>query len=92
MSVSFGLASTHGCAVVDDAEDRRAGGMTKRPSWMLSTCVAVPAIGARSDRVVEIALRLIERGLGLRVSGELLERQIGVAKQLVERGCRAAAR
>ena len=36
--------------------------------------------------MVEIALRLVERGLGQRIRRELLERQIGIAKQLVLRG------
>ena len=60
--------------------------VTKRPSWMLSTWVAVPAIGALQHGVVEVALRLVERGLGLLIGRELLDRQIGIAEQLVQRG------
>ena len=33
--------------IVDDAQDTGVPAATNRPSWMLSTCVAVPAIGAR---------------------------------------------
>ena len=44
-SVSFGLASTQGAA---SSMTLRIGvpAVTKRPSWILSTCVAVPSIGA----------------------------------------------
>jgi hypothetical protein len=47
MSVSFGLASTQGAAS-STTVNTGVLAMTKRPSWMLSTCVAVPSIGARS--------------------------------------------
>ena len=36
--------------------------------------------------MVEIALGVIERRLGLRIFGKFLERQIGIAEQLIERG------
>ena len=58
---------------------------TKRPSWMLSTCVAVPDDRRAHDRVVEIALRVVERGFGLRIFGKLFKRQVGIAEQLVQR-------
>ena len=47
MSVSFGLASTQGAW---SSITLRIGvpACTKRPTWMLSTCVAVPEIGART--------------------------------------------
>ena len=61
MSVSFGLASTQG-ALSSITANTGVPAVTKRPSWMLSTCVAMPSIGARSSGVVEIALRLFERG------------------------------
>ena len=35
---------------------------------------------------IEVALGVVERGLGLLVGRKLLERQIGIAEQLVERG------
>ena len=47
MSVSFGLASTHG-ALSSITENTGVLAGTKRPSWMLSTCVAMPSIGART--------------------------------------------
>ena len=85
MSVSFGLASTQGAwSSITLSTGVPAG--TKRPSWILSTCVAVPDIGARTIGVVEIALGVVERGLGLGVFGELGERQVGIAEQLIERG------
>ncbi len=74
-----------GRAVVDDAEDRRAGGDEA------AELDIVDLRGGAGDRrlergVVEIALRLVEHRLGLLVGRELLDRQIGIAEQRVERG------
>ena len=80
-----------GRLVVDDAQDRRAGG---DEAAELDVVDLRRGAGDRRahDGVVEIALRLVERGLGLRIFGELLERQVGIAEQLIERACRAAGR
>ena len=76
--------------VVDDAEHRRAGGDEA------ADLDVVDLRGGAGDRrahdgVVEIALGVVERGFGLRIFGELRQRQVGIAEQLVERRCRAAA-
>ena len=74
-----------GRLIVDHAEDRRAGGDEA------ADLDVVDLRGGAGDRrahdgVVEIALRVVERGLGLRVFGKLGERQVGIAEQLAERG------
>ena len=85
MSVSFGLASTHGCASSISAEHRRAGRDVAARAGCLSTCVAMPAIGARSDGVVEIALAPARapRGLPACRAGYFSIAQVGIAEQLV---------
>ena len=45
-SDSFKLASTQGCAT-SITENTGAPAIAKRPSWIWSTCVAMPLIGAR---------------------------------------------
>ena len=89
-SDSFGLASTHGLDGVDDAEHRRAGHDEAAELDLLD--LRRDAVHRRAHHgVVEIALGLVERRLGLHVGRKLLERQIGIAEQLVERGRPAAA-
>ena len=60
--------------------------MTKRPSWIWSTWVAMPPIGARITVWSRLRCGLAERRLGLGIGRELLERQIGIAEQLGLRG------
>ena len=80
MSVSFGLASTHGAVSSITREHRRAGG---------DEAAELDVVDLRRDagdrraqhRVVEIALRLFERGRRLHVGGEFLDRQVGIAEQ-----------
>jgi len=72
-----------GIMVVDHAQHRRAGGEEAAELDIVHL-----RGGARHrrahDGVVEIALGVVERGLGLRVFGELLERQLGIAEQLAQ--------
>ncbi len=45
------------------------------------------AVHRRAHRgQIEVALGIVERGLGLHIGRKLLERQLGIAEQLVERG------
>ena len=48
----------------------------------LSTCVAVPEIGARITVWSRSRWAMVERGLGLRIGRKLRDRQIGIAEQL----------
>ena len=90
-SVSFGLASTQGSLVVDHAQHRRAG---------RDETAGLDVVGLRGDAgnrraqhgVIEIALRLVEHRVGLHEGRKLLDRQVGLAEQLVEDVRRAAAR
>ena len=71
-----------GPGVVDQAEHRRAG------RDIAAHLDARDLRGRPADRraqhgVVEIALRLVERGGRLRVRRILLDRQVGIAEQLV---------
>ena len=83
MSVSFGLASTQGALIVDHAEHRRAG---RDETAELDVVDLRRRAGDRraQDGMVEIALRLVERRLGLRIGRKFLDRQIGIAEQLVQ--------
>ena len=81
-SVSFGLASTQGLRVVDHAQHRRAG-VDEAAELDVVDLRRVAGERRAHRRVIEIALRLIERRLGLQVRREFFERQIGIAEQLV---------
>jgi len=65
-------------------ENTGAPAITKRPSWICSTWVATPFIGART--VVKSRLRWASSraALRLQVGRKRFERQIGVAEQLVQ--------
>jgi hypothetical protein len=47
--------------------------------------VATPSIGA-NRRQREVSLGVVERSLGLHISRKLVQRQLGISEQLVERG------
>ncbi len=70
--------------IVDDAENRGAG--RDKPAEL---DVIHLRCGTRhwraDDRVIEVALCVVERGFGLRIFRELRERQIGIVEQLVQR-------
>ena len=92
MSVSFGLASIQGMAVVDDAEHRRAGD----PRSGRAGCCRPASRCRRSARARTAWSRSrcawSSAALACTIGRKLLDRQIGIAEQLVERGCCAAAR
>ena len=80
-----------GRAVVDQAEHRRAGGDVAAD--LDARDLRRHAGDRRAQHgVVEIALGLVERGRGLRVGRIFLDRQVGVAEQLVADALAAAAR
>ena len=75
------MASTQGFDDVDDGEHRRAGHDEAAELDLLD--LRRDAGHRRAHHgVVEIALGLVERGLGLGIGRELLERQFGIAEQL----------
>ena len=75
---------------VDDTEYRRAGGNEAAELDVVDLCR--DAIHRRAQHgVVEVALGIVQLGLGLRVGREFLERQIGIAEQLGLGSWRSAA-
>ncbi len=59
---------------------------TKRPTWMLSTCVAVPEIGARTTVWSKSRCALSSAALACAYSGNCASGRFGIAEQLAERG------
>ena len=51
------------------------------PGCSESTCVTMPAKGARTDGVVELALRLVDLRLGLQILRVLGRRNVGIAAE-----------
>ena len=91
MSVSFGLASTQG-VLSSMMLSTGVPAVTKRPSWMLSTCVAVPAIGDLSLVWSRSRSACSSAALACTIGREFFDRELGIAEQLVERAARSAAR
>ena len=80
-SDSFEVGVDPGFGGVDDAEHRRAGGDETAELDLLD--LGGDAGHRRAHHgVVEVALGLVERRLGLGVGRKLLDRQIGIAEQL----------
>src|SRR5262249_35967953 len=71
--------------VVNDTE-HRAAGRNKATKLDVVHLRGGARHGRSHDRVIQVALRVVESGLGLSVLGKLFEGQVGIAEQLGQRG------